>query len=188
MPIRVQGFLYFLRPVYGTPLRGIQCLYGGDPLKIKIRPFIACIAIPLIVGGLSAFITRRSMEIFETLEKPPLSPPGWLFPIVWTILFTLMGIASYLVLTSRASPRAIRTALTVYGIQLAVNFFWSILFFNLGLYLLSFFWLLLLWGLILLTLLLFRRISAKAGWLLLPYLLWVTFAGYLNLSIYILNG
>jgi len=157
-------------------------------MKIKWKQLLICLAIPLGVGGLSALLTKDSMETFSQLNQPPLSPPGWLFPIVWTILFTLMGIASYLVLTSRASPRAIRTALTVYGIQLAVNFFWSILFFNLGLYLLSFFWLLLLWGLILLTLLLFRRISAKAGWLLLPYLLWVTFAGYLNLSIYILNG
>jgi len=188
MPIRVQGFLYFLRPVYGTRLRGIQCLYGGDPLKIKIRPFIACIAIPLIVGGLSAFITRRSMEIFETLEKPPLSPPGWLFPVAWTILYILMGIASYLVYTSD-KPRSITDrALWLYGLQLVFNFFWPIFFFSLNMYLFAFIWLIILWLLIALTAVQFHRIDKCAGLLMLPYLIWVGFAGYLNAGIYLLNG
>lgn len=153
-------------------------------MKIQWKNLIICLVIPLAVGGLSALLTRNSMETFDTISKPALSPPGWLFPVVWTILYVLMGIASYLVLTS-GKPN--RTALTVYGIQLIFNFFWSILFFNLGLYLFAFIWLVLLWLLILKTTILFHRISKPAGYLMLPYLLWVTFAGYLNYSIYLLN-
>lgn len=156
-------------------------------MKIRWKPLIICLVIPLAVGGLSAFLTRDGMEAFQKLNQPPLSPPGWLFPVVWTILFLLMGIASYLVFTSKESRDAVNTALLVYGIQLVVNFFWSIFFFNLGAYLFSFFWLILLWVLILAVLLLFRRISRAAGYLMLPYLLWVSFAGYLNLAIYLIN-
>ncbi len=153
-------------------------------MKIEWKKLISCIAIPLIVGGVSALLTRGSMETFASVNKPPLSPPGWLFPIVWTILYILMGVASYLVLTS---GKMNRTALTVYGIQLAFNFLWPILFFNLELYLLSFIWLVILWLLILITTVLFYIISKPAGYLMIPYLLWVTFAGYLNLAIYLLN-
>ena len=156
-------------------------------MKIKWKTLIICIAIPLAVGAISALLTQGSMEAFSMLEKPPLSPPGWLFPVVWTILYTLMGIASYRVFVSDAQPEEKGAALTVYGIQLAVNFFWSLIFFNLEMYLFSFFWLLLLWILVLATLILFYRISKPAGWLLVPYLLWVTFAGYLNFAIYLLN-
>lgn len=145
---------------------------------------ILCIALPLAVGGLSALLTRGSMETFQSLNKPTLSPPGWLFPVAWTVLYILMGIASYLVLTS-GKPN--RSALTVYGIQLVFNFFWSIIFFNLEAYLFSFIWLIILWILIFITMIMFFRISEPAGYLLLPYLLWVTFAGYLNWSIYLLN-
>lgn len=152
-------------------------------LKINIKQLILCIAIPLLVGGLAAFLTRDSMDIFTQLDKPPLSPPGILFPIVWTILYTLMGIASYLVVSSDADKEEIQNALFVYGLQLAVNFFWSIFFFNLGWYLFAFFWLLLLWGFILYTIVVFYRISKPAAYLLIPYLLWVTFAGYLNFAI-----
>jgi len=156
----------------------------GDFLKIQWKNLITCLAIPLAVGSLSALLTRNSMAAFESINKPAWAPPGWLFPVVWTILYILMGIASYLVLTS-GKPGD--TALTVYGIQLVFNFFWSIIFFNLKLYLFAFIWLVLLWLLILKTVILFRRISKTAGYLMLPYLLWVTFAGYLNLFIYLLN-
>ena len=117
-------------------------------------------------------------------NKPPLSPPGWLFPVVWTILYILMGIASYLVLTS-GKPN--QTALTIYGVQLFFNFFWSILFFNMQSYLFAFIWLVILWLLIFATSILFHQISKLSGYLILPYLLWVTFAGYWNFSIYLLN-
>ncbi len=153
-------------------------------MKIQWKNLITCLAIPLAVGSLSAFLTRNNMETFASINKPPLAPPGWLFPVVWTILYILMGIASYLVLTS-GKPND--TALTVYGIQLASNFFWSIIFFNMERYLFAFIWLILLWLLILKTVSLFYGISKPAGYLMLPYLLWVTFAGYLNFFIYLLN-
>ena len=153
-------------------------------MRIQWRNLLACLAIPLAVGSLSAFLTRDNMETFDLINKPLLAPPGWLFPIVWTILYILMGIASYLVLTS-GKPND--TALIVYGIQLVFNFFWSIIFFNLELYLFAFIWLVLLWLLILKTASLFYQVSKPAGYLMLPYLLWVTFAGYLNFFIYLLN-
>lgn len=153
-------------------------------MKIQWKKLIFCIALPLGVGGLSAFLTRGGMEIFESLNKPSLSPPGWLFPVVWTILYILMGIASYLVITSGKPGRS---ALTVYGIQLIFNFFWSIFFFNFEAYLFSFIWLIILWIFILATLILFFKISEPAGYLLIPYLFWVAFAGYLNYYIYLLN-
>ena len=153
-------------------------------MKIQWKNLITCIAIPLAVGSLSALLTRNSMETFNAITKPGLAPPSWLFPVVWTILYVLMGIASYLVLTS-GKPN--EKALTTYGIQLIFNFFWSLIFFNLELYLFAFVWLVLLWLLILKTTLLFYQISKPAGYLMVPYLLWVTFAGYLNLSIYLLN-
>lgn len=156
-------------------------------MNSKIKTAIICIAIPLIVGGLSGFISRNSMSTFQQINKPPLSPPGYLFPIVWTILYVLMGIASYLVLSSGSDQEEISKALTTYAIQLVVNFFWSIFFFNFQWYLFSFLWLLLLWLLILRTIILFYRISKPAAYLMIPYLLWVTFAGYLNLAIYFLN-
>ena len=156
-------------------------------MRMKWKTLAIALVIPLAVGGLSALVTRREMEAFSQLNQPPLSPPSWLFPVVWTILFLLMGLASYLVLTGNAPDGVTRRALTVYGVQLGVNFFWSILFFNLKWYLFSFFWLVLLWGLILVTTILFFPIRRPAGWLLVPYLLWTTFAGYLNFGIYLLN-
>ena len=155
-------------------------------MRIHLKKLLKCIAIPLLVGGLSALLTMSSMEHFETLNQPPLSPPGWLFPVVWSVLFILMGIASYLVIVNGKSDDK-KIALTVYGIQLAFNFFWSLIFFNLEAYLFAFIWLTVLWVLIIINTVLFYRISKPAGILLLPYLLWVTFAGYLNLAIYFLN-
>lgn len=159
---------------------------GGDFLKIQIqwKYLIACIAIPLAVGSLSAFFTQNGMEAFSSMNKPVLSPPAWLFPVVWTILYILMGAASYLVLTSGKENDK---ALMIYGIQLLFNFFWSILFFRWELCLPAFFWLVCLWVLIFKTAELFFSLSKTAGYLMLPYLAWVTFAGYLNLSICILN-
>ncbi len=156
-------------------------------MKIQWKKLIACLAIPLVVGGVSSLLTGESMETFQSLNKPPLAPPGWLFPVVWTILFVLMGIASYLVFTAGKDRLTTRAALTVYGIQLAVNFFWPVIFFNLGAYLFAFLWLILLWVLILATAILFYQLSKPAAWLLIPYLIWVTFAGYLNFGVFILN-
>ncbi len=153
-------------------------------MTIRLKPLAISIAIPLAVGGLSALLTRESMQTFEMINKPPLSPPGWLFPVVWTILYVLMGIASYIIYTSEQDTTL---ALTFYAIQLALNFFWSLIFFNLEAYLFAFIWLVVLWAFIALTMLSFYKISKPAAYLLIPYLLWVTFAGYLNFSIYLLN-
>lgn len=153
-------------------------------VSIKWKPLLLALLIPLAVGGLAGFLTRESMMVFEMVEKPPLSPPGWLFPVVWTALYLMMGLASYLV---AASGQPAGDALNIYGIQLAVNFLWPILFFNFRLFGLSLVWLVLLWVLVLVTLLRFWRISPAAGWLMVPYLLWVTFAAYLNAGIWILN-
>lgn len=156
-------------------------------MKIDKKRLIICLAIPLVVGGAAGLLTMNSMEAFEALNQPPLSPPGWLFPVVWTVLYVLMGIASYLVSVSDAPQEEKARALWTYGIQLAFNFLWPIAFFNLKWYLFAFLWLVILWVLILITALRFGRIRKPAGYLLVPYLLWVAFAGYLNLGIYLLN-
>ncbi len=155
--------------------------------KINWPALIVSILIPLGVGAVSAVLSGGGMMTFQQIDKPPLSPPGWLFPVVWTVLYTLMGIASYLVYTSDASDSQKSRALTVYGVQLGVNFFWSIIFFNFQAFLFAFYWLVLLWVLIIATIYTFGKISKPAAWLLVPYLLWVTFAGYLNYGIYLLN-
>lgn len=158
-----------------------------DVKKINKKLLAICIAIPLVVGAISALLTKDSMMIFQTVKKPPLSPPGWLFPVVWTVLYTFMGVASYLVLTSEGTMEEKSQTISVYFYQLLVNFLWSTWFFNLQWYVFAFFWLVLLWVLILVTLVRFYRLSKPAGYLMIPYLLWVTFAGYLNLGIALLN-
>lgn len=155
-------------------------------LKIHWKKLLLFIAIPLITGGLSALVTSGSMKSFEAINKPPLSPPGWLFPVVWTLLFILMGIASYIVWEQGTGTQR-RNALILYFVQLFFNFMWSVIFFNRQAYLFAFVWLVILWALIIATAVAFYRIEKSAGYLMLPYILWVTFAGYLNLAIYILN-
>lgn len=129
-------------------------------------------------------LTRKGMQAFAGVPQPPLSPPAWLFPVVWTALYILMGVACYLVWVT---PQKAPNALFAYGIQLALNFFWSLLFFGAKNYLFAFLWLLLLWAAVAWTLLLFRRTRKIAGALLIPYLVWISFAGYLNLGVYLLN-
>lgn len=154
-------------------------------MKIQWKPFLLQLAIPLAVGGVSGFLIKDSMERYEALAKPPLSPPPVVFPIVWTLLFLCMGVAAYLIAISGSPDR--KQALILYGAQLAVNFFWPLIFFNLGFYLTAFFWLLLLLALVLLTAQSFGRICSLAAWLLLPYILWLVFAAYLNFGIFLLN-
>lgn len=154
---------------------------------MKLKTLIISITIPLLVGSLSALLTSDSMSIYQELTKPTINPPGYIFSIIWTILYILMGIASYIILTSSNNHSDIYKALTVYGLQLFVNFLWPIFFFAFGWYLFSFIWLLVLWVLLLITITLFYQLSKPAAYVMIPYLLWVTFAGYLNLSIYLLN-
>ncbi len=154
---------------------------------MKIKSLLISIAVPLLVGALSGVISRLGMDDFALLVKPSLSPPGWLFPVVWTVLYILMGIASYLVANSGADDDKIKKAISVYAIQLAFNFFWSIIFFNLDLYLFAFLWLVALLVLVIYTTVLFYDISKTAAYLMIPYIIWIAFAGYLNLGIYLLN-
>ncbi len=155
-------------------------------MRIEWKKLLICIAIPLAVGGFSALLTAGNMKLFEEVNKPPLSPPGWLFPVVWTILYVLMGIALYLVVTTKTRENKV-PALASFGVQLFFNFFWSIIFFNAQAYLFAFVWLLLLWIAIIVNICFFNRINNTSAKLLIPYLVWVTFAGYLNFGIYILN-
>ena len=127
------------------------------------------------------------MQEYGMVTKPPLSPTAILFPIVWTILYVLMGVGSYLMLTFDGRKEEIKSALSVYVWQLLVNFLWTTFFFNFGWYLFSFFWLVLLWILVLIMLIRFYRVSKVAAYINIPYLVWLTFAGYLNLGVYFLN-
>ena len=139
------------------------------------------------VGALSGWLTREGTKIYNTsVVQPPFSPPPLVFPIVWTILFALMGLGAARVYRTPASNARSR-ALLVYLLQLAFNFFWSILFFNLQAFGLAFVWLLILWVLILWMILCFHRVDRPAALLQIPYLLWVTFAAYLNLGVWLLN-
>ena len=155
-------------------------------MKLHWKKLIITLAIPLAVGGLGALL-GGGMDSYRTLNQPPLSPPGWIFPIVWSILYLLMGYASYRVLVSGANQAEIRKALRLYGIQLFLNFLWPILFFGFGMYFAAFLLLLVLWVFIYLTMYRFGTIDDTAENLLIPYLLWVTFAGYLNLGVALLN-
>ena len=156
-------------------------------MKVNKRLLFICIAIPLIVGGVSALLTQNSMEVFESVVQPPLSPPAWLFPVVWTILYVLMGISSYLILTSDTSREEIDQAIRLYGYQLLVNFLWPTFFFNFKWYFFSILWLILLWVLVFLMIRRFLGINKVAGYINIPYLVWLTFALYLNIGIWWLN-
>ena len=147
---------------------------------------ILCWVIPVAVGGLATLLSG-GMASYRVINQPPLSPPGWLFPIVWTILYLLMGEASFRVLTSGADPAQIKKALTAYAVQLGINFLWPLVFFGGQMYLAAFFVLIALWIAIFVTLRRFAAIDETAGDLIIPYILWVTFAGYLNLGVFLLN-
>ena len=156
-------------------------------MKIKWKKLLLCLAIPLAVGGVAALLSGSGMQQYGNLRQPPFSPPGWLFPVVWTILYLLMGYASYRVLTSGADADQIHKALRLYAVQLSFNFLWPLIFFGLKMYLLAFLVILALWALIFFTVNAFSDIDEWAGNLLLPYILWVTFAAYLNVGVYLLN-
>ncbi len=147
----------------------------------KYKPYIVEIIIALAVGGLSALLTKNGMADFENVAKPPLSPPPILFPIVWSILYVLMGISAGLSLkTAYRVPYA-------YRLSLIVNFFWSIIFFNMKAYFFAFVWLILLGILVIVTIIDYYKINKTAAYLQIPYLLWIIFAGYLTFSIWLLN-
>lgn len=151
------------------------------------KAYLIWILLTEAVGGLAALLTQESVKLYgSAIHTPPLSPPASVFPIAWTILYALMGVSAARIWLLPGSA-ARRAALRVYLLQLAVNFFWSLWFFNLQAFGFAFFWLVLLCALIVRMLLAFRELDAPAGWLQLPYLLWVFFAGYLNYGVWMLN-
>lgn len=161
----------------------MQVIHNIDYKKL----LISC-GISLGVGGLSALISMMNSGAFDSAQKPPLTPPNWLFPIVWTILYILMGISAYLIYQSKVDVEETKSvALIIYGVQLIVNFFWSIIFFNLQAYLFAFIWILLLLFLIIVMIKLFYPINKLSAILQIPYLLWVAFATYLTFGVFILN-
>ena len=139
------------------------------------------------VGALSGWLTRTGTQIYnETIIQPSLSPPAIVFPIVWGILFALMGIGAARIYLAPASGARSRSLL-LFLVQLIFNFFWSIIFFNFHAFGFAFIWLIILWILILLMIFSFRQVNKIAAWLQIPYLLWVTFAAYLNFGVWLLN-
>lgn len=153
-----------------------------DKNQIKLSAFTA---IPLVVGALTAFLTRNGLSIYKTLNHPALSPPIWLLPIIWTALYILMGFGSYLAVSSPSHRKG--EALRLYGTQLLLNFLRSLVFFNLKNYLLAFLILVFLWYSVVKMISAFWTVNPDAAVLQVPYLLWITFTGYLNLGIIFLN-
>lgn len=157
-------------------------------MKSKTKTYLCSILVTLAVGGLSALLTMGNMDVYEDIVKPSLAPPAVTFPIVWGILYVLMGITiAQVLIKGRTDGIYTVPAIKSYVIQLVVNFFWSIVFFNLRNFLLSFAWLLLLWVLVVNMIVKFYKVNKISAWLNVPYLLWVTFAGWLNYMIYVLN-
>lgn len=160
-------------------------------METKTKQLIICIALPLATGALSSFLTRDDMIAFRAVEKPPLYPPEFIFPIVWTVLFLLMGIASYRIIRAHKKNDTaiyrVRIAIAYYVLQLAVNFLWPLVFFEYQAYWLAFAVLIVLVYVVLRTHHAFSAIDRFAGYYLLPYLVWLAFAGYLNLMISMQN-
>ena len=170
-------------------LRKIHILLPGDQ-SMKTKPwkvYAFWILFTEAVGGLSGWLTWDGSKSFnETVAQPPLSPPAIVFPIVWGILYALMGISAARIRLSSPSPEKNKSQ-NLFIVQLILNFFWSLIFFNAQAYGLAFLWLLLLWGVVLAMILQFRRVDPLAAKLQIPYLLWLTFAAYLNLGVWYLN-
>ena len=146
------------------------------------------VVIAELVGGLSALLAGNYASFYREIVQPPFSPPGFVFPIVWAILYALMGISSYLVYLAIDTGRARTRSLRAYAVQLAINFSWSILFFRFRLFAVSAAVALLRAGAVAVMMIRFARVNRKAAWMNLPYLLWSCFAAYLAIGVWLLNG
>lgn len=155
--------------------------------RFKFTDLFIFIVISELTGALSAILSGGSFSFYKELEQPPFSPPGWVFPVVWVVLYALMGISAYLIYSSGAENKKVKKALIVYGAQLLVNFSWSILFFGLKLPLAAAIIIILLIGLVSAMIVLFCRIRPIAAYLNIPYILWLIFAAYLNIGVVLLN-
>ena len=150
-------------------------------------PYVLGILAVEAVGLLAALLTRSGTEYFAVnVTKPPLTPPAWVFPVVWTVLYALMGVGAVRIRQAPESePRS--DSLNLFAIQLALNFFWPLVFFNARAYGLAVVWVLALWVAVLWMILKFRKVDTLAAWLQVPYLVWLTLATYLTLGVWILN-
>jgi translocator protein len=151
----------------------------------KVFKLVGCLFLPLLVGGLSGYFTTESISTWYVfLNKPSFNPPNYLFGPIWTILYLLMGISLYIILNQTKTSKAL---ISIFGIQLGLNFLWSLIFFNSHQLGFAFIEILLLWISILAMIILFYQSNKWAAILNIPYLLWVSFATLLNYSIYKLN-
>ena len=155
-------------------------------MKINWLLLIGFIILCNVIGALGALWTSADSEWYQTIAKPTFNPPSWIFGPVWTLLFTLMGIALYMVWVARLSQMRTR-ALILFGAQFVLNILWSYLFFGINNPFASFIEILVLEALIILTIVAFYKVNKTAGYLLIPYALWVGFASFLNYSIWMLN-
>ncbi len=156
-------------------------------LKIDIKKLLKNLIIPLGLGLIAGFLTRSDVENFnKTANMPFFAVPGWVFPIVWTILYILMGIASFIIETGKSNIEK-KKAITLNYLQLFFNFCWSFIFFTFNAYLFAFIWVIILLILIIFTTVEYYKINKIAAYLLIPYIIWVTFASVLNFSIFLLN-
>lgn len=152
--------------------------------KINWKRLIIIIIITFIVGSFFSFFTMNNMDTFKELKKP-INVPGILFPIVWSILYLLMSISCYIITTK--DDKSKDNAIIWYGIQLVINSLWSLIFFGFSAYLFAFIWIILLLAIVIIMIAKFYKIDKMASYLNIPYVLWILFAGFLNLGIYILN-
>lgn len=153
-------------------------------MKINWKKLIIITVVTFIVGSFFSIFTMNNMDTYKELAKP-IAVPAVVFPIVWSILYLLMSISCYVI--SESDDKKKSSALIIYGIQLVVNSLWSLIFFGFGAYLFSFIWILLLIVLVIAMMVSFYKISKKSALLQIPYLLWLIFAAYLNIMIYVLN-
>lgn len=153
--------------------------------KTDIKELLLFVLIPLVGGALTALLSGGGRDFYETVEKPGVAPPAIVFPIVWSILYILMGVSMYRVWNSECKNR--KKALYIFASQLAVNYLWSFIFFDLKAFLFAFIWAVVLWLFVLVMTVVFYNCDKVAGYLQIPYFLWVTFAAYLAFAVYSLN-
>ncbi len=154
-------------------------------VKKNTKIYVISFVLTFLFAAAGGIVTYIGMPRFEAAVKPYLTPPGWVFPVVWSILFALMAIGAARVYLS--DDKRLSRAMFLYFLQLTMNFWWCVLFFGFGFYLFALIWLLLLWIAVLLMLIVFTGIDKPAGLIQIPYLIWLTFAAYLNLGILLLN-
>ncbi len=152
---------------------------------IKVKPFVISLIIPFASGLISYFISGDIKAVYADIDKPFFAPPDWIFPVVWNILFLLMGISCYMIFVSGSPVR--KKALTFYGVQLFLNTFWTFIFFKLEMFLFALIWIAAILVLTAIMCMYFYNIKPPAAYLQIPYLLWLTFALMLNAGVYFLN-